>query len=347
MEANKEIIKINSEESAWNTIKGLLDNTIDAENVTLDLQELDWVSAHFNYKGDNYNKTITPSMMKGLLEYQNDFYRSAALLLKDDARVTRLTDIEKSKLQFVFSVEEGSSDILSKVTEQIQAIGGEAFKKMTGKQILIGFLVLIVLYFGHSAGVHYIDSLTEASKIELESKRIEAEQEDQRQLYDFLRDVIKGNGDKTKVLNKAFKESSYASTIGDHSSHAMEELLKNTDGVDALTIQNVKFPKEVIRQITRSHRSSSKNLVLKQLFLVEGVVSKDSDAYIVNLKKIDSDEIITATLEDPLVESRYQNAISKAEWSRTPVMVHIVGRQVGDHVRDAKITKAYKPRKKK
>ncbi|MGZ2403869.1 hypothetical protein [Rhizobium ruizarguesonis] len=337
-------LKIDSEAAAWTALRQIIRREVDARNVSLDLSDCSWATAHFNYSGEVFNQTITTSVMKGLIEYQTSFYRSLALLLKDDARVTRLTDAEKASFELVFSVNEGSSDFLAGAAEQLQTFG-KAIEKMNGRQVLIAVLTLLVLYFGSGMVTHYMDNQLDEKRIELDRARLQSEDSDKKQLYDFLEGVITKDPNRA-VLNRAIKSSKKAAEVSDHSLRAMDEIIRNDGGADSITVHNTKISSSNIQAITRATRSRSENIVITGDFLVTAVESDDTSAYTVRLEGVEDGQVILAELEDPLIGSRAQKAIASAEWSHKPIRVHITARQVGDAIRDAKITRAFTPRKK-
>lgn len=339
-------LKIDSEQAAWDALEGLLDGTIDGERATLDLTNLKWTQVRVKYEGKPFNQTVTASIMRGLIEYQNDVYRSAALILKEDGRVTRLTDLEKSQLELIFKVESGSSNLISSAKESLDAFGS-AVGKMTGKQVLIAVLTFLILFFGTQAVGLYLDHVIKNKQIEAESKGREFDLQEKKDLFEFIDGIIKKNGADQSTIDSAFRSSLVASEIGENNRHAIDEIIRNSTGADSVVIQQTTIPSYVINEITRSTRARSEKITLKKLFKVAGVDSENTDAYTVKLDPEDGSHPIIAELEDPLVGSSYQKAISNAEWSHEPVMVHVVARKVGQRIVDAKIVKAYKPRTRK
>ncbi|WP_173362963.1 hypothetical protein [Azorhizobium caulinodans] len=338
------VLRLDSEQAAWNALNALLDKTIDAKNVILDLDDMSWAGLRLIYKGNSFDGTIPTSVMKSLVEFQNDFYRTAALILKDDDRVTRLTDQEKEDLELIFTLKKGSSDFWAFAEKQIKGIGEKAIDKMTGRQILIGFIVAILVYFTQAGVTAYINSQLEMKKIELQEKQIESNGKEKKDLYEFLEKVINDRRTESTTLKKAERKSPIAAKIYEHSNHAMSEIIKNSTSVDELNIQGAVFDSSSISILTRSTRSKSSKIVIKKQFYVRGVDTEQTSAFQVRLESVDGEDRFTAILEDPLVGAKYQKAIERAEWSQKPVVVHVNARRVGEEIRDAKIVRAHTPR---
>ncbi|MBY5866004.1 hypothetical protein [Rhizobium leguminosarum] len=335
-----DVLFIDSEDTAWRILKDILDNRIDSDGVILDFGNADWAKVHFNFKGSAFHQTVTASMMRGLLEYQYAFYRTAALILKDDSRINRLTDDNRRDLEFVFEVKEGSSDLLAGGVEQLAELGKSAISKMSGRQILIGLLVGAIVFCGGYTLNNHLDH-------EFELEKIDKDHQDKKDLYDFLGKIVLDNKEKTETLKRALDESAVAKEAAALNSAAIGEILRSNDNAEEISIQGTALGSKAIRELTRSSRSKSRSIMIRDTFTVKAVISDDVNNFTVRLERVSSGEVIVASLEDPLLSESAQKAISRAEWSAKPVMVHISARQVGDQIKDARITKAFTPRKRK
>lgn len=350
------VVRIESEDDAWRVLSEILNDELDAEEISLDFGAADWAKVHLNFKGEIFHQTITASMMRGMVEYQSAFYRTAALLLRDDARINRLTDQEKDDFELIFKVDEGSSDLNADAAEQFKNVLGKCVDKMTGKQVLTAIIVVSLLFFGSPQVANYLNNDIEKTRIETafkeETARIEAatkqkeiESAERRDTLQAIKDLVQENQRKTDLLEKAYENSDLAKRIGDFSRDAVDEILKNSSKADEVTIQGVTLQQNLIREITRTQRSRSTDIIIKDRFLVVGVESDDDTNFVVRLERVGTGEIIVATLEDPLLSAKHHKAIQQAEWRRREVMVHISARHVGDSYKDAKILRAFTPRK--
>jgi hypothetical protein len=341
------VLRVASEADAWDALKWLLANRREADKAELDLTDLSW--GHFNvtYRGDIFHQTVTASIMRGLVEYQNDLYRAFARVLKDDGRVTRLTDEEKADFELVFEVREGSTALIGEAAKIAGALSG-AVKKMTGRQTLIAILVLLLLAFSGYGLSAYFQYTVDMRKIESEEKGRQYDLQERKDLYDLLERLTAPGAstpDAGKTLGSALKASGSAAEVLDHLRHGYDEIVRSAGGVDQLVIQDTEISAAVIKEITKSSRATSEKIMVRGTFTVTAVESDDPRSYTVHLEN--DDEVIIAKLEDPLVSKRYANAIANAEWSGNPVVVHMTARRVGTLIRDATITKAYAPRSRK
>ncbi|TPL89287.1 hypothetical protein FJ950_02730 [Mesorhizobium sp. B2-3-14] len=341
-----QVVRINSEQAAWDTLTRLLSGDLRASQISLDLSDLQWTKVHVVFKGEPFHQTVTASIMSGLVEFQNDLYRSVARLLKNDGRITRLTDKEKNQLELVFSVTEGSSDIWATAAESLGALG-KAVEKLNSKQSLIAVLAFLILFFGAAGGYIYLSHVETMKKIEAEQKGREFDSQEKKDLYDFIERMLHDKQAQAATIKRATRQSAAASDIAQFSDHAVDEILRASGNATEVVYQGLKMDAEVISAITASRRAKSEKMVLHDTFLVTALETDNVNSYRVHLESTSGDWILAAELEDPLVGSKYQRAIQNAEWNHTPVTVHIVGRRVGDSIRDAKIKKAFTPRKRK
>ncbi len=336
-------VSIDSEEAAWSTLKGLVDGTIDAKNLVLDFSEAEWAKVHFNFKGDNFNQTVTASVMKGLLAYQEAFNRAVALILTADARTNRLRLDERDELELVFHVSEGSSDFLANSLEQLKSIGEKAVDKMTGKELAITAVVLALVFCGAYTFNNYLDRQFEDAK---DARQVEMDRGEKKDLYEFLLKDRASERDKAVLINRALEASEQARRVSEMNRDAIDKLIRSNSGAAAITIQGEVIDNDLITSLVKGSRSTAKDVIIEEIFTVDAVISDDIERFTVRLKNTSTGELITATLDDPLVSEAAQKAISRAQWQASEIKVRMSARKVGDQIKDAKIIKAFKPRTK-
>lgn len=332
---------IDSEEAAWSTLRDLLDNKITAEGLILDFGKAEWAAVHFNFKGKGFHQSVTASVMKGLVEYQNAFNRAVALIWTEDARATRLTLDQRSELEFVFAVSEGSSDFFADAFEQLKTLGNKAVDKMSGKEIAIALVVCSLVFCGHYTFNNFIDRQYEETK---QSQEIDKERNEKKDLYEFLLKERTAQDANRKTLDEAMATSEQARKVATMNSKAVDEIIRSNSGADQITIQGEIIDNELITSLVKGTRNTAKPIVIEDLFTVDAVISDDVESFTVRLKRVSNGELITASLADPLIGSSAQRAISRAQWQASEIKVQLSARKVGDQLRDASILKAYKPR---
>lgn len=147
-------------------------------------------------KGDNYNSSITPPVMRAILEMQEAIYR----IYREYSGEKQLTQSKKLELDVVVKVEKGSSELLISFIEQFDLIK-EAVKNMTGTQTLICFVATAVLFTTYKITGKAFDYLGKKKKMELElqKSKIDAEikKEKNKEMVIYLQEVMNEKNNNT------------------------------------------------------------------------------------------------------------------------------------------------------
>ncbi|RVG58494.1 hypothetical protein [Sinorhizobium meliloti] len=329
---------IETQDDAWDILKRLLENKIDPDKTVIDFSKSDWINFHLNYKGSIFKQTLTPSVMSGIVEYQRLLYQVIALVTKGDPKVTRLTDVEKETFELVFKVNEGSTDLLARAQEVIDAISGKVFDNMTSAHKMICVLAIALMFFGHLGFQTYLENNLELSKISAQTGR-------DKQLTDIIQQLAPSRAEKAQLLDEASEAVPQVQDIRDKSEEAFEGIVKTAGGVDELSVQGVRVGAETIRTLTQTTRRQAKKVTLRGRFTVSNVDTKVKSGFLIRFDKVGEDLSITANIADALLAERYRKVIERATFSKRPINVVITARQVGNSYLDAKVLKASTPRK--
>lgn len=316
-------------------MRGILDGSINAEMSQLDFSGADWINFHVNYKGPKLRRSLTPSLMLGIVEYQRSLYKAIALVTKGDHRITKLTDEEKDQFELLFTVEEGSTDLFAKAQEIVDSVSGKVFDNMTSAHKMICVLVIALLFFGSQGFENYLSNSTELRKIEAQSERDKE-----------LTDIIKGlSAERAKIVDKAAEVVPQAGEVRVEAASAYDHIVRNAGGVDSITVQGVSIGSDVIQRLTQSTRRRAEKVTIKGLFTVSNVDTKTPGGFTVRFEEVDGERNITANLNDVLLAERYKNVIERATFSKKVIRVTLSARKIGDDYLDAKVLKASTPRK--
>jgi hypothetical protein len=335
------VIEVYTEDVAWQTLKQALNREIDFENTVLSFERAKWARFDLVLEGEQFKQSLTPSSMKGLIDFQNAFYHSVGILLKNSPRIIQFTDKERESFELVFTVGPGSSDVTAEGQKGLFELGKELVGKMSGRQTFILALLIAILYFGNTTAISYIQGTVETKKIDRESER-------DKDLHDVIKQMSKDDVERMKILNDALKTSGKARAINEENEEALDSIVRNSAKADRIVIQGRSLNKGAIQSITRTTRRKSEMKSITGSYIVVGVDTSDPDVFRVRLQEDGmSESIINADLEDAVVYSRYHRVIQKAEWSRTPIRVTLSARIVGSEVQQAKIIKASTPKRSK
>lgn len=268
--------------------------------------------------------------MHGLLAYQAAFYRCVALVLKDDDRITRLTDEEMSQFELVFSLRRGSTDLKAPGEDVLKALGEKVIDKMDGKHLALVVVLIAAMFFGSEGFSKYLDVAAATKTEEIQSKK-------DTELHDILKELIKSDQKKTEILNKALDLSDKAVAVVGHSNEAYDSIVRHASEADEIVVQGVALDKKSVSSLNKITRRSSKNVTLKSRYIIDSVDTTDPAGFVVKLHEVGTDIVIKASLSDAVALEKFRKIMQTAEWQKKPIRVHMSARQVGDDIINAKI----------
>lgn len=334
------LVSINTEDEAWEVLRQLLDGEIDPKTLTLDFSGATWANFKAVYRGEAFHQSLTPSVMKGLIEYQNALYRCVALLLRNDARVNKLTDEEKDRFELTFQVRNGSSDLGAQAVTLLKQLGGQIIDKLAPEHVLFCALFISVAFFGTRVLDRVLKHAAEKHKTELDA-------EADVQLIGLVKELVQSDQKKWELFDRLSQAIPQLRQIDQQSSGAFDAILHASQGADELELQGRLLTSPTIRRLTQSSRRSAKDVIINGLFLVSNVDAKTSVGFVVKFEEVGGQgRTITANLTDVILGDRYGRVIKRATFSKEPIRARISARQIGDQYLDAKVLRASKPRAK-
>ena len=150
-------IVIRSEEDAYEVLRRARDRELGPYNsIVFD----GWPTLNLYLQGDKFHQSITPTVMKGLLEFQKGIYRSYAAA-KYDHPAKRLSEQERDDLEIRVDVNDGSSDLEINFQELATKLFEQMVGKMDSQDIAVTIITIAVLYFGTSAYRSFLESRKE------------------------------------------------------------------------------------------------------------------------------------------------------------------------------------------
>ena len=324
-------IDLDSEQKVLDTLKRVLDGSLDATDVTLDFTHADWAKFDLRLSGPKFHKSLTPSIMSGLIDYQTALYKSLALLTKNDPRINKLRDIEKTQLELIFIVRNGSSEIEADGKNPLLRLASMLADKMSGKQLLIATLVLGLMYFGSASFSAYLNYEAGVSKDDTQKET--------------LLGLTQHDEAFVKAISDAVKASDLAAQVQRQSFDGFEALVRRSEESNGITLQGKELSKGDVQELNRQTRRSAKPITFSIEANILSVDSSSPDGFAVRIEDVDSGEIISASMFDPIVIEQYGRIIQSAEWDKRRIRVLISGRRIGEQTVEAKIIKVSRIRK--
>lgn len=292
-----------------------------------------WPNLEIIVKGEGYQGTITPSIMKGFIEFQTAIYRTYALANYNSVNVNKLTREEREALELYISVNEGSSRFNIDVQALMENFVARVGDKVTPESLVKIALIVSVAYFGSSITKTYIEDrrLTRISELQSEERIAELET---RQYADEL-DVR-----RMEILAEATRDEPRASNIREYADDAQRSLVKSVRHVDESSIGGLTLEGDTAQELTKNARREAKEIRLDGLYRVRVVDASQIDVFRIRISNEANGDEFIATVQDETLDNRHREAIREAEWAKQPVRLSINARVLGDEIRQATVISA-------
>lgn len=312
---------IDSEAKALIFITGLLNDEFDLEELIPSFDAASWAKLSLHLEGDLFKASIPSSTMRGLLDFQNEFYRSVGWVLYGDDRISKLTEEDRIQFELVFSVDYGSTDLLADATKAMNGFVERAIDKMTSKDLAIAAVLVGAMYFGVSGIDRYLSNHTDVAKIEAQTHRDD-------QLIALVRDQREQT---QKIIDEAIKQSESAQKIVEQNAKAMEALIKASRESDGVVLQGKSLSKKNIDDLNESQRQATQNVHLTMLCKVARIDARSSSVIYVRFDPLDKSEPVRASLSDPILGEKFRAVIEKATFTQDTISVTIVAKKRMDN----------------
>ncbi|GHB24368.1 hypothetical protein [Salinicola rhizosphaerae] len=324
MADNNEIV-IRSEQDAYDTLQlatagGLPDN--------VEIRFDGWPQLEIVVKGDRYQGTISPSIMKGFIEFQSAIYRTYALARYNSVNVNKLTREERDALELFIEVEKGSSKYKLDVQAIMETFAERVADKVTPRSLVVIALIVATSYFGTSFAKSYLEErrLTRVAELKSEERIAELEAQSYADELDVRR---------MQILADATRDEPRAANIREYAGDAQQSIVRSVRSTDETSIGGVVIDGEVAQELTKNARRESKEIRLDGLYRVQVVDASQIDVFKIKVRNETNGDEFQAIVQDDTLQSRYKAAIREAEWEKRPVNLSINAKVIGDDIRSA------------
>lgn len=289
-----------------------------------------WPTLNLYLQGPKFHQSLTPTVMRGLLEFQKGIYQSYAVAKYDHAS-RRLTDEEKSALEIRVDVNEGSSDLEINFQELavklIEQLGG----KMDPVHVLITVVTISVLYFGTSAYKSYLDNRKEIRLKEITD-------ETQRRTIEALQYSGAQETERLKILSDVSRDDRRIEAIARIAYESQTEIVKSLAAGSSAKLDGIKISPSIAETLTKNSRRKSTEVRLDGLYRLVKLDWSDPLKFRVRIYDAATGDEFDADVQDDSLTGRYKEYLREAEWSRAPVRLKINAKLFGaDEYRDAVI----------
>lgn len=283
-----------------------------------------WPSLELLIRGDKFNQSITPSVMKGLLEFQRGIYKAYAAA-KYGESAKRLTEEEREQLEIRVDVSSGSSQLGINFNQIAIHIVDQLAETLPPHEIFLIVVFIALLFFGNSAYKNYLedrrktraeDARSDVQKQLLESQKFQTEQETKR----------------TEIIASIAKDSIRNARILESSQDAQHGILKSlAAGAESRLGDEIVLNQSLSKALAANTRKSAKEVRLDGSYRITRIDWSGVGSFKVKVDGVDNGLNLDADVQDDSLDGKHKEAIKAAEWSRQPVYLQVTAKHYGDN----------------
>lgn len=312
-------IVIRSEEDAYEVLRRARDRELGPyDSIVFD----GWPTLNLYLKGDKFHQSITPTVMKGLLEFQKGIYRSYAAA-KYDHPAKRLSEKEREELEIRVDVNDGSSDLEINYQELATKLLGQMVGKMDSQDIAITIVSIAVLYFGTSAYRSFLESRKETRIKEITD-------ETQREALAALKYTSEQETKRAQIMADLARDNSKVSNIAQIAFDAQTDVVKAMAAGNSAKVDGILLTPGVADSLTQNARRKSEEVRLDGVYRLIKLDWTDPTKFKVKVFNTKTGISLDAEVQDDSLTGKYKEALREAEWSRSPVLLKINAKTFGE-----------------
>lgn len=319
---------VRGQEEAWNLFSGLVlgDHKLDASAAVPHFVDC----SSLTIKVPRGRAIITPSMMRGFVGLQDSIYRSHTLLNYNSGDLRKLSDEDRSRLEFEVKVTEGSSQYDADIWQIVEKLGFMAVGKMEPLHLTITLLGMGTLLAGTIGWKWYLKHKADIRLAELDTSKNAS----------FLAALTQNSKEETerlKIFEKAFTKVPELERIRNYTDEGKDAIISSMRHYPTSSLNGIQLPGQAAEEIIKSNRRDFDERMISGTYRVLRVDTTSSEGFRVKLKDINTEMEITARLRDSLAREQQGKDLQTAEWSRKNIACEIKARMNGNEVYDAVI----------
>lgn len=196
--------------------------------------ELAWL--HIKIDGPRYHATVPGELARGLWQFQEAVYSAAAYALTGVGDIRKLNAEQRSALELVFEVKEGSSDLWAALSGFLEKLG-EGFANMdslTKSRVIIVVALIVAAGYGFGKSA---DVFGDVRKEEVKAHQVVALEEQQTK--------------QMEVFTKALAESRAAQKFDEAVTEGTKAIARSAPDATQIDVGRTKLDAEKIQELNR------------------------------------------------------------------------------------------------
>lgn len=185
-----------SDESIFQSFKDLIENPEKFVAATIEIGQI--APLEIKLTGGKFHHSLTTTVMKGLVEFQEAINRSYCIAKYDSPNLNYLKDYERDQLELIFTVNPGCTEIITSLKELLEELN-KLFSNMTPKNKLTALGMILIAILGYntvdSTKEYFLEQDNNQTEIILQKDenqtKVALEKERSKQLSDAQENMVK------------------------------------------------------------------------------------------------------------------------------------------------------------
>lgn len=312
MQPEPNIVKIDSEESAWDFLRKSLDEAFTGTDIQVVFDN--WPAINIHIEKNGQNSSLSTKNMEGLIELQRTINRSFSILAYDTPNTTSLTISDKQSLEIFFTISDGSTEIWAALERAIDRISEKVSDKMEPKHVIAVVVSVGLLWAGTSCWSSWLQNQKEIKQLdhETESRQFASESEFK----------------KMKLIADLATRVPQVNAVKEESEIMYNNVLKSVSETDTVSIAGIEnISGNTVKKLIKSEPEKTNSVRMDGSYRILKVDSSKDRSFKVNVRNIDTGEVFTAIVNDSLVTlEKHKKALQDAEWNKKPVQLAVNAR---------------------
>lgn len=314
---------IRSEKDAFDLIKKALGKELGDD---FELRFDNWPHVNVVLKGEEYQSTITPSLMQGLLDLQHGINRTYAQLVYSQPDARSLKDEDKDELEFKAKVEEGSSIVTVDLSGFAQKLAGDLVGKMDSTQLVILAVTGAALWAATTMYKHYVNG-------EVKKKEAAAD-------ADKLVKLSEQETERVQLITQALTKEPRLVPIEKNAAATSLTLLRGVSDAESINLNGVKLTNDEAWSVVSTKRTASSEVQVNGNYRILSVDTSKDDEFRIKVRYLPDGREFWAKFRDDSLDKEHLKALQDAEWGKSTVYLSVNGTELRGQISSATIVSA-------
>ena len=262
------------------------------------------------------------------MNFKRPYIRANSLLSFDSWDLRGSGRADKERLEFRVKVTEGSSDCIVALAKPLGTIGTNIINRMTPEEVLIAVLTIALLTAGVIGWKAWLSARTEQRKAESSKEETKAWLDQQRQVMDHDERMA-------GLLKEAIIRQPVLGDVDAAIEPARQQIVRAVGEERGGTVQGVALSPQLASELVTQKRQQAETVRFSGTYRVSRVDTTLIDGFRVTLTDVENGAEVSAALQDAVSSEVHRERIRDAEWSKRPIRVSLVARQLRGRYIDA------------